>query len=71
MDLDGVIDLNDACVTVPGLAKNKGCPYLVDETLEIIEEINRFEGIEFELNKDVIRVQSYAKLDNAAEVIKS
>ena len=22
MDLDGVIDLNDACVTVPGLAKN-------------------------------------------------
>lgn len=70
MDLDGVIDLNDACVTVPGLAKNKGCPYLVDETLEIIEEINRFEGIEFELNKDVIRVQSYAKLDNAAEVIK-
>ena len=70
MDLDGVIDLNDAYVTVPGLAKNKGCPYLVDETLEIIEEINRFEGIEFELNKDVIRVQSYAKLDNAAEVIK-
>jgi OOP family OmpA-OmpF porin len=70
MDLDGVIDLNDACVAVPGLAKNKGCPYLVDETLEIIEEINRFEGIEFELNKDVIRVQSYAKLDNAAEVIK-
>ena len=70
MDLDGVIDLNDACVTVPGLAKNKGCPYLVDETLEIIEEINRFEEIEFELNKDVIRVQSYAKLDNAAEVIK-
>ena len=70
MDLDGVIDLNDACVTVPGLAKNKGCPYLVDETLEIIEEINRFEEIEFELNKDVIRVQSYAKLDNAAEIIK-
>lgn len=70
MDLDGVIDLDDKCVTTPGLVQNNGCPYIVEETMEIIEEINRFEGIEFELNKDVIRPQSYVKLDRAAEIIK-
>ncbi|SFI14510.1 flagellar motor protein MotB [Halpernia frigidisoli] len=26
MDLDGVIDLNDKCVTVPGSVENNGCP---------------------------------------------
>ena len=26
MDLDGIIDLYDQCVTVPGSAENKGCP---------------------------------------------
>ena len=28
MDLDGVIDLDDKCVTTPGLVENKGCPYI-------------------------------------------
>ena len=70
MDLDGVIDLDDKCVTTPGLVKNHGCPYINEDTMEIIEEINKFEGIEFELNKDVIRPQSFAKLDRAAEIIK-
>lgn len=70
MDLDGVIDLDDKCVTTPGLVQNQGCPYITEDTMEIIEEINKFEGIEFELNKDVIRSQSFAKLDRAAEIIK-
>lgn len=70
MDLDGVIDLDDKCVTTPGLVQNHGCPYIKEDTMEIIEEINKFEGIEFELNKDVIRPQSFAKLDRAAEIIK-
>ena len=58
-DLDGVIDLNDKCVTVPGpavsythldvykrqvttpgLVQNHGCPYITEDTMEIIEEIN-------------------------------
>lgn len=69
MDLDGVIDLNDKCVTVPGLVNNAGCPYIEEDTYEIIEEVNRFEGIEFELNKDVIRPQSFDKLNNAANII--
>ena len=70
MDLDGVIDLDDKCVTTPGLVENKGCPYITEDTMEIIEEFNKFEGIEFELDKDVIRPQSYAKLDRAAEIIQ-
>ena len=70
MDLDGVIDLYDKCVTVPGPVENSGCP--TTPTLSsAIEEVNKdFEGIEFALNSDVIRPQSYDKLNHAAEVIK-
>lgn len=72
MDLDGVIDLNDKCVTVPGPVENNGCPTSPVTTVNSIEEINKdFEGIEFALNKDVIRPQSYEKLNHAAEVIKT
>ncbi|MGC4128301.1 MAG: OmpA family protein [Bergeyella sp.] len=76
MDLDGVIDLNDKCVTVPGPIENNGCPTTpekpVANTNTTIEEINKnFEGIEFELNSDKIRTQSYDKLNNAADIIKT
>lgn len=78
MDLDGVIDLNDKCVTVPGPVENSGCPVepvkqsiSVDKTYAI-DEINKyFNGIEFELNKDIIRQKSFADLDKAAEIIKT
>ncbi len=77
MDLDGVIDLYDKCVTVPGPVENEGCP--TAQTTQVlptkefaIDEINsHFNGIEFELNKSVIRPKSYADLDKAAEIIKS
>lgn len=76
-DLDGVIDLNDKCVTVPGPIQNNGCP--VEATPQVlpvkeiaIDEINKyFNGIEFELNKDVIRPKSYPDLDKAADIIKT
>lgn len=73
MDLDGVIDLYDKCVTVPGPVENNGCPNTPKvNTQTSIEEINKdFEGIEFELNSDKIRTSSYDKLNHAAEVIKS
>lgn len=77
MDLDGVIDLYDKCVTVPGPVENQGCPTVsapVQPTTgtTVIDEINKnFEGIEFELNSDKIRSQSFDKLNNAAEIIKS
>ncbi len=77
MDLDGVIDLYDKCVTVPGPVENEGCPTTAYSpaptgTVTAIDEINKdFEGIEFELNSDKIRSKSFEKLDHAADVIKS
>lgn len=75
MDLDSVIDLYDKCVTVPGPIENNGCPMtsspVTDYTTKI-ETINKnFEGIEFALNSDVIRPQSFDKLNHAADIIKT
>jgi OOP family OmpA-OmpF porin len=74
IDLDGTIDLYDKCVTVPGPRENFGCP--VESKASIVkgkvEEVNRtLEGIEFELNKAIIRPSSFEKLNIAADVIKS
>lgn len=77
LDLDGVIDLYDKCVTVPGPISNNGCPIQsvaqpVVSTQVAVEEINKyFKGIEFELNKDVIRPQSFQDLNQAADIIKT
>ncbi len=73
MDLDTVIDLYDKCVTVPGPVENNGCPTApVQNYTTQIEAINKdFEGIEFALDKDVIRPQSFDKLNHAADVIKT
>lgn len=75
IDKDGTIDLYDKCVTVHGPKDNSGCPKGTkqDERLysDALIEINRnLTGIQFELNKAIIRRTSYAKLDAAAEVIK-
>ncbi|WP_124641231.1 MULTISPECIES: OmpA family protein [Amniculibacterium] len=73
-DLDGVIDLYDKCVTVPGPVENQGCPVEAQKPniSGKVEEVNKtLEGIEFELNKAVIRPSSFAKLNHAADVIKS
>ncbi|WP_434979931.1 OmpA family protein [Daejeonia sp. YH14] len=74
LDLDGVIDLYDKCVTVPGPVENQGCPtaQAPASNQTAVESINKyFEGIEFELNSDVIRKQSYDKLNQAADVIRT
>lgn len=77
-DLDGVIDLNDKCVTAPGPIENNGCPKEpVAQSIPVsktsaIDEINKyFNGIEFELNKDIIREKSFNDLDKAVEIIKT
>jgi OOP family OmpA-OmpF porin len=75
-DLDGVIDLNDNCVTVPGPVGNNGCPTTATTPTKSyssnVTKINtEFEGIEFELNSDVIRSKSFGKLDNAANIINT
>lgn len=77
-DLDGVIDLNDKCVMVPGPIENSGCPKEpLNQSIPVsktsaIDEINKyFNGIEFELNKDIIREKSFNDLDKAVEIIKT
>ena len=74
LDLDGVIDLYDKCVTVPGPVENNGCPTTptASTSINTIDEINKnFEGIEFELNSDKIRATSNDKLNQAASIIKT
>lgn len=76
-DLDGVIDLYDKCVTVPGPVENQGCPLepkpeVKINTKAVVSEVNKhFEGIEFELNSDKIRPVSFDRLNKAADIIKT
>ena len=68
-DLDGVIDLYDKCVTVPGPVENNGCPTtaagLVGDNSRVLE------GIEFDLNSDRILPSNTPILNNAASYINS
>ena len=71
MDFDGVIDLTDKCVTVPGLVENYGCPYIDESTLVIVDENTKkfFEGIVFDLDKATLTQKSIEKLDIAAKIL--
>lgn len=67
-DLDGVIDLYDKCVVVPGPVENNGCPTgtgVVSETARVLE------GIEFDLNSDRILSSNKPILNSAANYINS
>ncbi|AYO58366.1 hypothetical protein CO230_09685 [Chryseobacterium sp. 6424] len=66
-DLDGVIDLYDKCVTVPGPVENNGCP-----TGSTISDNTRvLEGIEFDLDSDRILPSNTPILNNAVNYINS
>lgn len=73
LDLDGVIDLDDKCVTVPGPVENHGCPETPEQA--VVNSVNRsFEGVVFDLDKHQINKSSStstAKLNEAASVINS
>ncbi|ASK30523.1 hypothetical protein CEY12_10570 [Chryseobacterium sp. T16E-39] len=68
-DLDGVIDLYDKCVTVPGPVENNGCPTAT--TGPVKEEERTLEGIEFDLNSDRILPSNTPILNNAVTYINS
>lgn len=68
-DLDGVIDLYDKCVTVPGPVENNGCPK--NETSVITDNTRTMEGIEFDLNSDKILPSNTPILNNAVSYINS
>lgn len=65
-DLDGVIDLYDECVTLPGPVENNGCPE--DQRAE--EMLNlAIANLEFSLDSDVISPNYYPILDQAARYL--
>lgn len=67
-DLDGVIDLYDKCVTVPGPVENNGCPV----TSGVVTDDTRvLEGIEFDLDSDKILPSNTPILTNAVNYINS
>ena len=72
-DLDGVIDLNDKCVTVPGPVENNGCPKVVavDKSKLATNIELALRDVLFNFNKATVRQESYSKLDLAAQIIKS
>lgn len=70
-DLDGVIDLHDKCVTVPGPASNHGCPEEVNHSIVAKDVELALKDILFVFNKTEIKSESFPKLDLAAEVIKA
>jgi len=71
-DLDGVIDLYDQCVTVPGPVENNGCPTTpTTPTGPVNETVTNLEGIEFDLNSDRILPSNTPILNNAVSYINS
>ncbi len=71
-DLDGVIDLYDKCVTVPGPVENNGCPYgNTNTTSTITDKTTGLEAIEFDLNSDRILPSNTPILNNAVNYINS
>ncbi|WP_426279191.1 OmpA family protein [Chryseobacterium sp. S-02] len=70
-DLDGVIDLYDKCVTVPGPVENAGCPTTPVTTGPVTDDTRTLEGIEFDLNSDRILPSNTPILNNAVNYINS
>lgn len=68
-DLDGVIDLYDKCVTVPGPVENNGCP--TNSSATVSDNTRTLEGIEFDLNSDRILPSNTPILNSAVNYINS
>jgi outer membrane protein OmpA-like peptidoglycan-associated protein len=70
-DKDGILDKDDACVTVPGVAEYKGCPPpppLKPAEKKIIERA--FASLEFATAKDIIKPVSFSSLNDLANLLK-
>ena len=68
-DGDGVLDKDDACPNEYGLAKYDGCPKPKDVTAK--ETSDELKDILFNFGKATLRPESTAKLDAAANLIKT
>ncbi|AZI34127.1 OmpA family protein [Kaistella carnis] len=68
-DLDGVIDLYDKCVTVPGPVENNGCP--TNGSSMVSDNTRVLEGIEFDFDSDRVLPSNTPILNNAVNYINS
>ncbi|UQB69863.1 OmpA family protein [Epilithonimonas zeae] len=71
VDLDGVIDLYDKCVTVPGPVENNGCPVNNTGNGVVSADETAMSGIEFDLNSDRILPNNTPILNSAISYINS
>ncbi len=66
-DGDGVADKNDKCVDRPGTMENAGCPEI---TKQVLNRLNfAAQAIQFEVGKDVIKIASYAQLNEVVKIL--
>lgn len=71
-DLDGVIDLYDKCVTVPGPVENNGCPIVKNNGSGVVtDESTLLKGIEFDLDSDRILPSNTPILNSAINYINA
>lgn len=71
-DLDGVIDLYDKCVTVPGPVENNGCPLVKNGGTGVVTDDSALlKGIEFDLDSDRILPSNTPILNNAINYINA
>jgi len=70
VDMDGVIDLYDKCVTVPGPVENEGCPVNNNNGVVSGDE-TALSGVEFDLNSDRILPNNTPILNSAIGYINS
>lgn len=66
-DGDGVPDIEDECVMTPGPVENKGCPEVDEKEEEILK--TAFDNLQFESAKAVIKQESYASLNDLADLL--
>lgn len=67
-DKDEIANLDDRCPTIPGEAAYQGCPPPPPE--EIVKKFNgKIDGINFQVDSDVITPDSFAVLDDAVKVM--
>jgi len=67
-DKDDIVDLDDRCPTIPGEKQYQGCPPPPPKV--VVDKFSgRIAGITFEVNKAVIRPESFPVLDEAAKVL--
>jgi outer membrane protein OmpA-like peptidoglycan-associated protein len=66
-DADGVPDKDDKCVDRPGPVDNAGCPRVSEV---VVKKLNfAAKGIQFEVNKDIIRKVSFKQLDEVVKIM--